>query len=56
MRSRPYYDELQTFRGETERGRHHRNEGSICAVAERRYRHDMEGRSVRWLSAVTDTT
>ena len=39
--------------------RHDYNGGSICAGAECCYRHDMitmEGRSVRGLSAVTDTT
>ena len=40
MRSRPYYDTLPTFRGETEQRRHGKNGGSRCAVAECRCRHD----------------
>ena len=39
--SRPHYDELRTFRGETEQGRHCEIGGSSCAVVERRCRHDM---------------
>ena len=41
MRPEPYHDELHTFRGETEPGRHCGNEGWIRAVAECRCRHDM---------------
>ena len=41
MRSEPYHDELHTFRGDTEQRRHRRNGGSICAMDERRCRHDM---------------
>ena len=59
MRSQPHSDELPTFRGETEQRQHCENGGSICAGAECCCRHDMitmEGRSVRGLSAVVDTT
>ena len=41
MRSRPYHDELHTFRRETEHRRLCGNEGWICAVAECRCSHDM---------------
>ena len=41
MRSRPYHDELHTFRRVTERRRLCGNEGWICAVAECRCSHDM---------------
>ena len=41
MRPEPYHDDLHTFRRETERSRHCRNEGWIRAVAESHCRHDM---------------
>ena len=41
MRSQLYSDELQTFRGEKEQRRHCENDGTICAVAECRCRHDV---------------
>ena len=41
MRSRPHYDELPTFRGETKKRRLCKNGGSSCAMDERRCRHDM---------------
>ena len=41
MRSWPHYDELPTFRGETEHRQHGEMGGSSCALAERRRRHDM---------------
>ena len=41
MRSWPHHDEPLTFRGETKQRRYGDIGGSSCAVAERRYRHDM---------------
>ena len=41
MPSRSHYDNLTTFRGETEQRRQDENGGSSCAVAERRCRHDV---------------
>ena len=42
MRSQPHSNELRTFDGETEQSRHCEDEGSICAVAGCRCRHDMK--------------
>ena len=41
MRSRSNYDELRTFRGETEHRRHSEHGGSSCSVDEHRCRNDM---------------
>ena len=54
MWSRPHYDKLSTFRGETEQRRNCRNGGSSCTMDERRWRHDMNEWILhynRWLTS-----
>ena len=47
MWTRPRYDKLPTFRGETEQRRHCGNGGSSCTMDERRCRHDIMMNTMR---------